>query len=360
MTRTACVDLFCGAGGLTHGLIGEGIPVIAGIDVDERCRHPFEANNGARFIKKDIAEIGPNELRNLYGNTEIRILAGCAPCQPFSTYFQRYPNVTSARWSLLYQFVRLIDSIRPEIITMENVPLVKKHAVFNDFIASLKRMNYNIWQDVVDCIQYGLPQTRRRMVVVASMLGSIELISPTNERPCTVRDAIEYLPPIEAGGFSELDTFHTASTLSELNLTRIRASRPGGTWRDWPSQLVAPCHCRETGRTYPGVYGRMTWDDPSPTITTQFYGFGNGRFGHPVQDRAISLREGALLQGFPDTYSFVPDGNPIHFKALGRMIGNAVPVALGRVIGRSIARHLGVEEMPKGKVPTDACMSIVA
>ena len=119
------------------------------------------------------------------------------------------------------------------------------------------------------------------------------------------------------------------------------------------------------GRTYPGVYGRMVWDEPAPTLTTQFYGFGNGRFGHPEQDRAISLREGAILQGFPKSYSFIPHGAPVHFKALGRMIGNAVPVTLGEVIGRSIAAHLGIKvqkakRKKKGAVADDARKSLVA
>jgi DNA (cytosine-5)-methyltransferase 1 len=138
------------------------------------------------------------------------------------------------------------------------------------------------------------------------------------------------------------DPLHCASKLSPLNLKRIRASRPGGTWRDWPKHLIADCHRRETGHSYPGVYGRMAWDESAPTLTTQFYGFGSGRFGHPEQDRAISLREGAILQGFPKTYSFVPKGEPIHLNALGRMIGNAVPVTLGKAIGQSIAAHLGL------------------
>lgn len=115
---------------------------------------------------------------------------------------------------------------------------------------------------------------------------------------------------------------------------------PGGTWRDWPEELVADCHKRKTGRGYSGVYGRMEWGEPSPTVTTQFYGFGNGRFGHPEQDRGLSLREGAILQGFPSDYSFVPDGERVRVKALGRLIGNAVPVELGRVIGESILDHL--------------------
>jgi DNA (cytosine-5)-methyltransferase 1 len=231
---------------------------------------------------------------------------------------------------------------------MENVPLVEKHAVFDDFVAILRKLGYEVWQGVVDCTQYGLPQTRRRMVILASLIGPIELIPPTHKKPRTVRNAIGSLSAIEPGDADEADALHTSSKLSDLNLERMRASRPGGTWRDWPDDLVAQCHRRDTGRTYPGVYGRMTWDSPSPTITTQYYGFGNGRFGHPEQDRAISLREGAILQGFPKKYAFVADGSPVHFKALGRMIGNAVPVTLGKIIGRSIVQHLGTEVMAGG------------
>lgn len=194
-------------------------------------------------------------------------------------------------------------------------------------------------------------------MLLASQLGPIDLIEPTHDRPVTVREAIGQLLPIPAGGTLLSDPLHTASKLSRLNLERIRASRPGGTWRDWPERLIAECHRRESGRTYPGVYGRMVWDEPAPTLTTQFYGFGSGRFGHPEQDRALSLREGAILQGFPEDYSFVPDDAPIHFKSLGRMIGNAVPVTLGRIIGRSILRHLAVG--PEAKTIDETTQSVV-
>jgi DNA (cytosine-5)-methyltransferase 1 len=247
---------------------------------------------------------------------------------------------------------------------MENVPLAEKHAVFDDFVATLRRLGYRVWQDVVDCTQYGLPQTRRRMVILASAIGPIELIAPTHTKSRTVKQAIGNLPPIAAGGAYGNDAFHVSSKLSSLNLERIRASHPGGTWRDWPKRLVAECHRKETGRSYPGVYGRMTWNDPAPTITTQFYGFGNGRFGHPEQDRGISLREGAILQGFPRDYAFVPEAGPTHFKVLGRMIGNAVPVVLGEAIGRSISAHLGVEtdteDQKKGGIADVARKPLVA
>ncbi|MDW9650161.1 DNA (cytosine-5-)-methyltransferase [Sinorhizobium meliloti] len=346
MGKTACIDLFCGAGGLTHGLISEGIRVVAGIDVDEACRHPFQENNFALFIQEDVGRVSPKQINELFEDADIRILAGCAPCQPFSTYAQRYDVVGSPRWGLLYQFARLIKATRPELVTMENVPSVTKHAVFDDFVKSLQNLGYWVHEETVDCTLYGLPQRRRRMVLLASLLGPVKLIEPTRERPATVRESIGQLPSIQQGMTLTEDPLHSASKLSELNLKRIRASRPGGTWRDWPKHLIAECHQRETGRTYPGVYGRMAWDEPAPTLTTQFYGFGNGRFGHPEQDRAITLREGAILQGFPPSYSFVPEGEPVHFKALGRMIGNAVPVTLGKVIGQSLSAHLGIKPQP--------------
>ena len=223
---------------------------------------------------------------------------------------------------------------------MENVPTVAKHEVFHDFVDALKRLGYTVWFDVVDSSKYGVPQMRRRMVLFASKHGEIKMIPPTHERPKTVRQAIGRLRALGAGEMAPRDRLHASSSLSPKNLQRIRASRPGGTWRDWPQHLVSECHKAESGRTYPGVYGRMTWNQPAPTMTTQCYGFGNGRFGHPDQDRAISLREAAILQSFPRKYAFVPPGGEVSFTALGRLIGNAVPVDLGRAIARSINCHI--------------------
>lgn len=338
--KISTVDLFCGVGGLTHGFVLEGVPVIAGIDMDPACKYPYEANNQARFIEKDVSKVTNDELTSMFGQAEIRILAGCAPCQPFSTYAHRYELTDNKRWGLLYEFARLAKTSRPDIITMENVPTVAKHSVFNDFVDSLINEGYHVWYGVVDSSRYGVPQARRRMVLLASLLGEIKMIPPTHEKPKTVREAIHGLPAINAGESSSEDRLHIASKLSEKNIRRIRASKPGGTWRDWPEHLVADCHKQDSGGTYPSVYGRMEWDKPSPTMTTQCFGFGNGRFGHPEQDRAISLREAAILQSFPRDYIFLSENDEISIKALGRMIGNAVPVDLGRAIAKSIKSHI--------------------
>ncbi|MDB9488893.1 DNA cytosine methyltransferase [Dolichospermum circinale CS-537/01] len=152
--------------------------------------------------------------------------------------------------------------------------------------------------------------------------------------------SIEHLEPLAAGEKSKTDKLHICSKLSNLNLKRIQASKPGGTWRDWPPELIAKCHTKKSGKSYPSVYGRMEWDKPSPTITTQCFGFGNGRFGHPEQHRAITLREAALLQTFPENYQFIAPNEDLAAISIGRLIGNAVPVKLGEVIGRSILEHL--------------------
>jgi DNA (cytosine-5)-methyltransferase 1 len=178
------------------------------------------------------------------------------------------------------------------------------------------------------------------MVLLASRHGSIDMIPPTHVKAKTVRQAIGRLRPLSAGESAPRDKLHATATLSDTNLKRIKVSKPGGTWRDWPKYLVADCHRAESGRTYPGVYGRMEWDKPAPTMTTQCYGFGNGRFGHPEQNRAISLREAAILQSFPRGYAFIPKNGEVSFSALGRLIGNAVPVNLGRAIASSIKQHL--------------------
>jgi len=342
-----CIDVFCGAGALTHGLEAEGIEVVAGIDHDPVCRYPYENNNGGEFVRADVSEVSGEELAAMLGEDEPRILAGCPPCQPFSTYSQRYEVKKMREYGLLAEFTRIVGEARPDVVTLENVPAIKKHGVFEEFVESLTGWGYHVWYDVVDASKYGTPQRRRRLVLLASVHGPIELVPPTHETPRTVREVIGDLPPLAAGEADPDDPLHVAAGLSPKNLARIRASRPGGTWRDWPEELVAACHVSDSGRTYGAVYGRMAWDQPSPTITTQAYSYGSGRFGHPEQDRAISLREAALLQGFPRDYEFVPPGEKVTFKNVGRLIGNAVPVDLARAIGRSIVRHLEAHRATK-------------
>lgn len=346
--RTAVVDVFCGAGGLTHGFIKEGFNITAGIDFDGTCQFPFEFNNHAVFLKEDVMKLKSDTIKGYLKDANIKILIGCAPCQPFSTYNNADDRKKDGKWRLLYKFSELIKEVSPDVFSMENVPALKvfdKGKVLSDFKESLLEAGYYVTEFIVNCEEYGIPQHRKRLVVLGSKYAAIDLIPPTCKTPAdykTVRDAISALPPLKAGETSQDDPLHRCARLEAKNLSRIKASKPGGTWRDWPDSIIAECHKKTSGATFASVYGRMSWDEPSPTMTTLCFGYGNGRFGHPEQDRAISLREAALFQTFPMDYQFVKPGGKYVTKILGRQIGNAVPVELGRVIAQSIARHLKI------------------
>lgn len=340
--RGVVVDLFCGAGGLTHGFRREGFKVAAGIDIDENCRFPFEANNGSPFIRRDVGRMTATELKGMFAKDEPSILVGCAPCQPFSIYNQKNDD---PKWKLVSRFARLICETRPDIVSMENVPRLlnfQRGKVFAEFIGLLSDAGYQVSHEVVYAPNYGIPQSRYRLVVLASRHGTIKLRPPTHQEAeyLSARSAIGWLPKLSAGEIDPVDQLHRASQLSPLNLRRIRASQPGGSWKDWRGDLVAKCHRASTGKGYFAVYGRMHYDEPAPTITTQFFGFGNGRFGHPTQDRGLSLREGALLQSFPPDYKFVAPGETVRFKSMGKLIGNAVPVLLSSAIAASVRTHI--------------------
>jgi len=340
LRRIVAVDLFCGAGGLAYGLRSAGLEVAAGVDLDPRCRFPFEANCDADFVHKDVAQVTADDLAEWFNGADVRVLAGCAPCQPFSTYSQSRKS-EDERWKLLESFRDLALASLPEIVTMENVVGLAAREVWWSFTEALRGAGYHVVWDEVRCADFGVPQRRKRLVLLASRLGPIELPIPTHaNKAVTVREVIAKLPPIVAGNVPAEDPLHVASRLSVTNMKRMKASRAGGTWRDWPEALRAACHMKKTGESYPAVYGRMEWDKPAPTITTQCYGFGNGRFGHPDQDRAISLREAAILQSFPASYRFVEKGRDASFRGLGILIGNAVPPKLAQAVGATIVRHV--------------------
>lgn len=226
----AAVDLFCGAGGLTRGLEDAGIEVALGVDLDPACEYPYEANNKAKFLLKSVAEVTGDEIKDAFKSSDYSLLAGCAPCQPFSKYRQGKSDESDDRWNLLAHFQRLVVETQPDIVTMENVPRLEREEVFANFVASLRAQKYEVWHEVVNCSDYGVPQQRERLVLLASKFGPISL-TPTTRRK-TVKEAIGSLPPIGAGECCDADPLHQTSRLSPLNQRRIRASKAGGTWRD--------------------------------------------------------------------------------------------------------------------------------
>jgi DNA (cytosine-5)-methyltransferase 1 len=294
---------------------------------------------GCRFFQRDVATLRAADVKPYLPVGTYRVLAGCAPCQPFSTY-SRTRKGDDNRWGLVKHFVRLALQLRPHVVTMENVPQLVHHEVFSQAVTSLRRSGYAVWWSVVDCADYGVPQTRKRLVLLGSRLGPLVLLPPRRRQHRTVREMIGDLPSLVAGQVDRKDPLHRACSLTLKNLQRMRTSKPGGSWRDWEPELRAPCHHRKSGSTFPSVYARMAWDALGPTITTQYFGFGNGRFGHPQQDRAISLREGAILQTFPKSYAIEPPDCRMSAQRVGRLIGNAVPPALALHVGRAIVKHL--------------------
>jgi len=340
-------DFFCGCGGTSAGLRAAGLKTLVGIDIDPEAEVTFRANfPQSDFLCLDARQLRPRALEPaLSRDRQYPLLfSACVPCQPFSKQnrqaVKRVSKLHDA--ALLDEFHRFISYFLPEYIFLENVPGLQKVSrrtgPFARFLKHLSSLNYEVVTDVVACQEYGVPQKRQRLVLLASRLGPIELPAQThgtspNLRPySTVREWISKYPSIAAGEEHSAIPNHRARALSARNLARIRATPQGGSRRDWPESLVLRCHEGHDGHT--DVYGRLDWDRPAPALTTKCITLSNGRFGHPEQDRAISVREAASLQTFPEDFVF--HGS---LTTMARHIGNAVPVLMAKTFGQAIVRH---------------------
>ena len=347
--KMIAVDFFCGGGGMTRGLLDAGIDVLCGIDSDPSCKKTYERNNNIKYLQKDICQFTPKELLSKFpqiANRDKLLLVGCAPCQPFSILrrdkIDAHGNIIPHKsTNLLTEFGRFVKALHPAHILVENVPGLKGKGaeVLDAFKSMLSKNNYLYDENVIYAKNYGIPQNRRRYVLIASRLFKPSIPQATHGKGLlpyhTVRQAISEFPPLLAGGENTLIPNHKCANLSPLLLERLRNTpHDGGSRKDWPENLVLNCHRNFDGHT--DVYGRMRWDMPSPTLTVKCFSISNGRFGHPEQDRAISLREAAALQTFPDSYVF--EGN---MQEIGRQIGNAVPVLLAQIMGTYILENSG-------------------
>jgi DNA (cytosine-5)-methyltransferase 1 len=338
-------DFFCGCGGTSAGFRAAGLEICVGIDVDRDAQRTFEANfPEAVFLNRDVYNLQVETLTPYITREQgaIVLFCCCAPCQPFSKQNKtRDSNGKEAR--LLYEFARFVEYHLPELVFLENVPGLQTVAYgagpFQDFLAILNHLKYVVDYAVVESQEYGVPQRRRRLILIASLLGPITLPVKThgpggaNPEYSTVWEWIGDLPPIAAGETHPNIANHRAAELSELNLQRIRATPEGGSRRDWPTELVLACHDGDyQGHT--DVYGRMHKHRPASGLTTRCISLSNGRFGHPEQDRAISVREAASIQTFADDFVFFGSLN-----SMARQIGNAVPVTLAQVFGQMFLEH---------------------
>jgi DNA (cytosine-5)-methyltransferase 1 len=335
-------DFFAGCGGTSCGFEQAGMEIILGLDFDSDSADTFRANfPRANFMREDIRELSTESLRPFIADRRHPILfSGCAPCQPFSKQ-NKFTNNSDERRDLLGEFARFIKAWQPEYVFVENVPGMQKvsdgdSGPLPSFLKLLRKLKYSFSYGVVPAMNYGVPQKRERFILLASLGSKIDLPNAThgpNLKPyTTVRRWIDDLPALNAGEVCNNDPDHVSAKLSAINLLRIRSTPEGGGRRDWPETLWLDCHKAHSGHS--DVYGRLSWDRPASGLTTKCISYSNGRFGHPVQDRALSVREAACLQTFPREYVFRGQ-----LKSKARQVGNAVPPLMAKIVGEHIINH---------------------
>ena len=338
------IDFFCGAGGLTRGLLDAGIEVIAGIDNDTRIKKTYTENNKpSRFISKNVKDLNIQDLRREVeiSAKEPILYAACTPCQPFSHLNPMHGS--DKRRELLLDFAKIVEQAPPDYIIVENVPGLSNafgRDIYQRFEKMLKNMGFELDADKMDAKEFGVPQTRKRFILVASRHGSPTLPeSAARNQFKTVAEAIRSFPAIAHGEESETHKNHIARKLSAHHLRIVRAITPdGGSRQDVEDKsILLKCH-QDNPNAHKDVFGRMSWQLPAPTLTCRCTDVYCGRFVHPEQNRGISVREAAALQTFHNEYEFF--GESILEQA--RQVGNAVPVRLAKLLGDGILKtHAG-------------------
>lgn len=342
--KLQAVDFFCGAGGVSCGFRHADIDVLGGIDIDVKFKETYEKNNKAIFLNRDVSNYAPAQLSKelkISRNQDNLIFVGCSPCQYFSNLKSDKTKSKGSRL-LLEDFQEFVLYYKPGFVFIENVPGLntKAGSPLHKFKKALKAEGYVFDQKVVNAKYFGVAQNRRRFVLIASRLAkSISL--PKQEKDSgkivTLKKAIgnyEVFPKIRAGHKDQTEFLHTAAGLSELNLMRLKKTpKNGGSRKAWQNDQKLQLQCYKHHDGHHDVYGRLFWNRPSPTITTRFIHTSTGRYSHPEQDRALSLREGATLQSFPINYKFYSGSQ----GTIATMIGNAVPPKLAEEIGKAIS-----------------------
>lgn len=345
------VDIFSGGGGLTVGLKRAGFNVVGAVEVEFHAFATFKANHPeVRVFKQDVKTVSGGDFLNLVPNGDIALVAGCPPCQGFTSLTAKYRR-EDPRNALVLEMLRLVREIQPIAVMMENVPgLAKKgRPLLDKFINELESLGYEITCDSLQVADFGVPQRRRRLVLLAGKGFKIPLPAPTHSG-CrkngklpwkTVREAIFGMPdPIRLeeavkNGGPQRFAWHVIRTMSPVNQERIRNSKPGRPRNELPDELRPECHKGiEDGFT--NVYGRLAWDQPSVTITAGCTTLSKGRFGHPSEDRTISVREAAALQTFPPDYFF----DTPYMEYVCNIIGNALPCDFAEALAREVHKAI--------------------
>ena len=353
MTLTA-IDAFSGCGGLTVGLKRAGFRVVAAIEIEPHAFSTYKANHPeVKCALQDIGTVAGGDLLELANTTEVDLLAGCPPCQGFTSLTSKFRKRVDPRNALVLEMARLAEEMQPRAVMMENVPgLTKKgKALYGELRDRLESAGYTLTEGILNVVNFGVPQFRRRLVLLGGLGFEIGMPEPTHaDEPSltseearwrTVRDAIEgmdnplTLTEAKARGEIEQSDWHIVRTMSPENVERIKAAKAGKAWTEIPEKLRPACH-REDYIGFTNVYGRMQWDRPAPTITGGCTTLSKGRFGHPEADRTISVREAALLQTFPAAYMF----DTPYMDHACNMIGNALPCDFAEAVSRQCAEQL--------------------
>jgi DNA (cytosine-5)-methyltransferase 1 len=344
------IDLFAGCGGVTTGFKNAGFTVLAAVECDRIPAHTYRLNHpDVLLYEEDIRRVSPETIMQdcQCARGHLTVLSICAPCQPFSR-LNRF-RTSDERADLILEAVRFVERLRPTFLFVENVPTLRQTPVFETFIGHLHALGYRTTvPTIVDAVQYGVPQFRKRLIVLGTIVDSeLRIPEPTHASPDeaarlgtqpwrTVHDAFGGLQDLDAGEASATDPLHRARTHTPLILERLRhIPQNGGSRASLPPALQLACHRNGRNIGYRDVYGRMDFTKPSPTLTTGCTNVTKGRFAHPIANRAITLREAARLQTFPDSYRFYGT-----YEQIAAQIGNAVPVTLAEVFARSFAELL--------------------
>ncbi|MFI6130271.1 DNA cytosine methyltransferase [Micromonospora sp. NPDC051141] len=343
------VDLFCGCGGGSMGFHRAGFRTVGAVEIDEDAATAFTMNVGVTPIVKDIRDVRGEDILAPAGlrRGDLTLLFGCPPCQSFTVLRRAAKplDYDEQRRELIYEYLRLVEELNPRHIAFENVPgLVEGRwrPYYDNFEKILSDLGYRVEQKVVDAAEYGVPQRRRRVLVIGSRVTEPELPLPTHSATgnnetgrkrrlpfVTVRDAIKDCPVLASGEQDPADEFHKARRHSQLALERLACIPEGGGRLNLPEHLVLACHKDHKGHY--DIYGRMWWDRVAPTLTSGCTNVTRGRFAHPEQDRAITLREAMLLQTFDE-------GARLHggVEKMALQVGNAVPSLLAERIGETV------------------------
>ena len=334
------IDLFCGAGGLSLGLQEAGFKIAAAIDNDPVATRTYAANVGPHVFSGSIEEMSAADLLSKAGLSpgECTLLAGGPPCQGFS--LQRRGNRKDPRNGLVLEFLRMVEGIQPRFFIMENVGgLLTKHGkpFLQHMSLRTSRLGYLIHVATLDAADYGVPQIRKRAFLIGeyapNFVSRFKIPDQIQRARRTVRDAIGDLPsPPENGTcHPRIPNHYREARLAAINVERIRHVPQGGGRDDLPLNLQLACHVNNPTHRHKDVYGRLAWDEPSVTLTARFDSFTRGRFAHPLEHRSLTIREGARIQTFPDTFIF--EGNR---EDGARQVGNAVPPLLARCLGEAV------------------------